>query len=388
MSPPPRQALYLLPLLLALPLLTLPISHPLLPTFLTTTPPPSGLHILPTTYGGTGNQLYFLLEAVHLARATNSTLLLPPSPRVDRATLAAAVRLAPRLPARCRNAFDHVIRARRAGPPRAVFTARELAFACPRPARGVHPAQCGRRALRRAKVHHLLLPLSRAPSPALRRALRAMSGCVLLDGHSYDRAGEPAQEALHSYLHYLAPVADVAEMAARYHLDVVVHLRYDEHECFRKRPHREGLVCVRVQLSTQEGVVRWVKPHVFVAAVAAEIRRRRLRSVYLAFSPHVPVPMAKTLERLFRRSFSLVPPVRANDREMENLVERQLATNAKLFVGDFGSTWSGTVYYKRRTLSKETVWACRLLELCDDLGHYRFEGILREPEWFESVGIL
>ena len=98
--------------------------------------------------------------------------------------------------------------------------------------------------------------------------------------------------------------------------------------------------------------------------------------------------MAKTLERLFRRSFSLVPPVRANDREMENLVERQLATNAKLFVGDFGSTWSGTVYYKRRTLSKETVWACRLLELCDDLGHYRFEGILREPEWFESVGIL
>ncbi|CDF40287.1 unnamed protein product [Chondrus crispus] len=108
-------------------------------------------------------------------------------------------------------------------------------------------------------------------------------------------------------------------------------------------------------------------------------------ALFLAASPYVPEETVRQLREAFGKRARLAPPVKQsllhND---QNFVERELAVRCGCFIGDFASTWSGTVYYKRRTLGLKTHWTSVLLEKSKTLGYYAEEERIPRPEELEA----
>lgn len=212
------------------------------------------------------------------------------------------------------------------------------------------------------------------------RALKAQ--CVFVDGHSYNRAGNFGHEYLYSFMHYIEAAPAIRTMAREWVSgfgDIcAVHLRWDEQEC---KGGKKGLVCMRVGIAGSGKGISWVEQTDVADAI---LNVGRGRPIYLASSPYVPEDVERDLRSLLAKKTRLVRKVDMKDHVVGNFVEREIAIVADVFIGEVGSTWSGTVYYKRRTLGKETVWGCRSLGVDCVLGYYVKTGKLQKPQWFEE----
>ena len=272
---------------------------------------------------------------------------------------------------------------------------------------------CAKDALRCAKIHYRALPLSDVPDDGFVKEIRVLADktppvcedekevssnmrkglkkrrrwCVLIDGHSYNRRGIKAHEYLYSFLHHISASEHIVHLASerRPNKMAVLHLRYDERECFgtlgATRGIREKRVCIRTSIDGgHRDVVYWAHANELVSAVHRAMQSQHVNSLYIASSPYVPAATLQNLRASFSKRVSLEETVSGVDHITMNFVERELAIRAKVFVGDLASTWSGTVYYKRRTLRKETFWSCVLLGKQRKLGYYARTGALKRPE--------
>lgn len=218
------------------------------------------------------------------------------------------------------------------------------------------------------------------------RADKGRGACVVVDGHSFNIAGQEGHEYLYSFMHYLEHSRKIREEAKKWAAkDIAVfHLRYDENECVVS-PSVEEKICIRVQLaSRRKGTVYWAGVSELVTGIVKAMDIEGVRTVYLAASPYVPGKILDKLRKALGEKVKVAARVDSRlDHNEQNFVERELAIRAKCFIGDFASTWSGTVYYKRRTLGMKTFWSSVLLGKNGSLGYYIAEAAIPEPEVFE-----
>lgn len=300
--------------------------------------------------------------------------------------MARFARVSEKLPASCRGGITDVYLVRR-GAGKLLPSSRLLQIVCQmggdkRPDETV--GDCGDRAMSRISVHRHHLKFSVSGDGSLVRELRQVrDGCVIVDGHSFSFSGHVAHEYVHSVLHYVEAAPVVKEMMRNSWRSrmTVLHLRYDEHECDSEH---DG-VCLRRKLTSgANDTVVYVAASALVTAVVRKMRSANSTCLYIAASPYVPPKTMAVLENKLHEHMRVLPRVGGVSEAMENFVERELAMNAHVFVGDLASTWSGTVYYKRRTMGKVSDWSCALVGECQELGYYEGVGRLNSPEWFEK----
>lgn len=397
---------------------------------------PNTILVLPT-HGGIGNQLYFLLEALVLARHAHLDLVIPSIPPRDFGPLSTESteehggdnfwdltgleralkpygRVLRSLPDSCEANFDAVYSVRRtdppASPPPPQMSSRVKQAACFLVSdydwrdRGPPKKEedCVQRVFKNVAVVRRYLPLLRPHEEHfvdelknLREQLVLPSGsmdptrpaCVIVDGHSFNIAGKEGHEYLYSFMHYIEPVARIADTVSNWNVDglAVLHLRYDEKECVPKSGTK-GKVCIRTRLKIGEpDTVYWAPIGQLVSAVAKAMISHETPTIYIAASPYVPEETVAALHSQFSKHVVVAPRVQSSlDHNEQNFLERELALRSKCFIGDFASTWSGTVYYKRRTLGLKSLWSSVLLDKSPGLGYYEDEEPIPLPAVFES----
>lgn len=377
-----------------------------------------------SVHGGVGNQIYDMLEALYLARHTGAEMLLPavlprtdvegeassPNARSgahvwDVRQLAAGTRgraIYPYLPARCGGRLHAVyLFARRNGAqPRPTVPAEVRHAACalaaagprPSPAPEFGPDACDALFARTSlRIRRQNLTAGGDPSflrelKALRSRAKKVPVCVWVSGHSYDRAGSHGDEYLYAHMHFLDAHPRFAAAARRWPLNAlaVVHVRYDEELCDAD-DHDVSHVCVRAH---KDGPARNANPPVYwapideyVQALVKTVTKVQIKSLYIAASPYVPVKTVMKLREMFAHHVRVerMASTVFDDEADINFLERELAIRARVFIGDFGSTWSGTVYFKRRTAGKSTRWANVVLGKAYNLGYYAHNTSLGIP---------
>lgn len=397
----------------------------------------TGLH------GGVGNQIYCFLEALTLARRAHLTILSPsaiartfapenrsapahatPTPFAylggeywDNARISDIVPVVDALPVACKKSlhiYYYTHRSPKEVPMKqGLISTRALMEICFHIGgyNGLESfQQCAARALRKTVFLSRSLPITAdvddsfvAELAALRRdvfpsGVKAPPAgapvCVFVDGHSYNKRGTQAREYLYSHMHFLHSSKRIRKITdalvkkhnVKYSDMLVMHLRYDEKECFNNRPvDAASKVCIRTGMKpgTKDSVY-WAGMEEVVASVAELMHKSKTHAFYLAASPYAPPDVvSKLMEKLQNvkvkvvRSFGDMLP-----HDDLNFVERQLAVQAKVFIGDYASTWTGTVYYKRRTLGKITLWCAGLRDI--ETGPYSLKNALKPPSWFEK----
>lgn len=362
------------------------------------------------TYGGLGNQLYYLCEHLMFARQGNMTLVPPtigmrhlPGENetvylqdenydtfLDSRSLRKVVNVSHVLPKHCNNRVQHIFLGRRHGvladqTPRYREAAQQLIGK--RSNETLH--SCAKRFTEGSKLHRRFLPMNYGANFSFVKEVASLRGsCVFLDGHSFFRKGAEPQEYLYSFMHYIEAAPRVKRIADQWKTDklCVFHLRYDEQECLPDVDRMKEKVCIRRRLTTKaRDTVIWTDVEPLVDGIVTLMQQKGANVLYIALSPYVPQRTASKLKSLFAKKVKIATAVPDGLGHMlKNFVERELAIRARVFVGDFASTWSGTLYYKRRTLSRNTQWSCALLEKCTDFAYYRNESKLETPDWFEK----
>lgn len=366
--------------------------------------------LIPGSYGGLGNQLYYLCEHLMFARQGNMTLVPPtvgmrhlPGENVtvylqdeaydtflDSRFLKKVVNVSLVLPNHCDNRVQHIFLGRRHGvldlqTPRYREAAQRLIGKKPNETLN----SCAKRFAEGSKLHRRFLPMSYGSNFSLVKEVASLRGsCVFLDGHSFFWKGAEGQEYLYSFMHYIEAAPRVKRLADQWKTGrlCVFHLRYDERECLPDVERMKEKVCIRRRLRTRaKDTVIWTDMEPLVNGVVTLMQQKGANVLYLALSPYVPQGTALKLKSLFAKKVKIATAVPDGLGHMlKNFVERELAIRAKVFVGDFASTWSGTLYYKRRTLSRDTQWSCALLEKCTEFAFYNNHSKLETPEWFEK----
>lgn len=394
--------------------------------------------------GGTGNQIYSLIQALILAHRASLTLSIPfvPARAIPfHSTLAPTrfgypgehlwdIRHMSRIAPVVSHSHPYVRRCR----------AIHLYYSVHRSATTVHPltastlpsytndqlcaalapnnqslalhlttAQCAAPLLNTTTFRSRVLPLSNSVDNSFIHELAAIRNrlsypassvppsdpvCVFVEGSSSNFANLTAIDYLYSYMHHLQPSHHIRhtvdQLVSHHEIDLsylaVMHLRYDENECFPKsHPRFQGRLCLRVKLPTRRNdTIYWAPLEQVVKSVRASLHYHRARAVYLAASPYAPASVVSDLIHAFQASgVKVVPRVGTRlGHDLQNFIERELAIRALLFIGDFGSSWSATVHYKRRTLGRSTVWCAALCNITDPA--YTLTGRLHPPSWFET----
>lgn len=208
--------------------------------------------------------------------------------------------------------------------------------------------------------------------------------CVWIHGHPYDRGGVEGDEYLYAHMHFLSTVPRIRAAAARWPLVnlALVHVRYDEELC-DARSHGESHVCIRAHKDgKRKDPVYWAPLHQFVESISEAAKENGVGAIYLAVSPYVPAKTVKALREGFAKNLKVVLPASAvfDDETDINFLEREIAIQSTMFIGDFASTWSGTVHYKRRTLAKVSHWSNAILGVASNIGYYDRTSPLLAPE--------
>lgn len=217
--------------------------------------------------------------------------------------------------------------------------------------------------------------------------------CVFLDGSSYSRAGHIGTEYLFSYMHYLEPSARVVDifdkMVNKNDIDknklAVMHLRFDEHLCFHDKgiPKVDGKICIRTRLKTNlEDTIYWAGVSEVIESVYKIMKTHNVDEFYLAASPYSPSKVVLHLLFEMKKRVKVITSFDNHEmgHETLNMLERELAVESKIFIGDYASTWSTSVYYKRRTIYKESFWCAGL---CNPDAQFVENIYLAKPNWFE-----
>lgn len=362
-----------------------------------------------SVHGGVGNQIYDMLEALYLVRHVNAVMLVPSVlPRTDiegesivrsgsRVWDLARLRMGtrgkpvyPYLPPRCRRRIHMLYlfirrnaRAPTAGtiPTEVRHSACALARAAPGAPRKLDCDSLFASTIVRVRRQNLTL----GGDDTYIRELRNVRGCVWISGHTYDRAGADGDEYLYAHMHFLDTHARIAKVARKWPLDklAVVHVRYDEELCDPEL-HNGTHICVRVHKDGHYNPVPpvyWPPVSDYASGIASVVLRNGATSIYIAASPYVPVETVMALRKEFGRHLKVerMGSLVFDDEADLNFLERELAIRARVFVGDFGSTWSGTVYFKRRTLGTNTLWTNVVLGKTMNLGYYSHNTPLEVP---------
>lgn len=361
--------------------------------------------------GGVGNQLFYICESLMFARHGNMTFIPPTihfrhlpgqNPKIhlpskpydtylDSRPLSRIVTVAHSLPEHCGGQVQHIFITSRSKP--TVHPTSPLKNAA-RYLIGQKPGEsllsCARRFKGNAKLHNRFFPLSSTANFSFVEEVSSLkSSCVFLEGHSMFQKGLRSHEYLYSFMHYVQSAPSIKKIADQWnvHNTCVLHLRYDETQCLPDVKEIKDRICVRRSRMARKGgsTVVWVSESHFVNSVVEFMRRKRLESLYLAMSPYVPDDTQAKIRSFLSNHVKLAVPVPEKlGHTLKNFVERELAVRAKEFIGDFGSTWSGTIYYKRRTQGRRTEWSCAILEKCHNLGFYKYQTKLETPGWFEK----
>lgn len=366
-----------------------------------------------TTYGGIGNQIYFLLEALFLARHAHVQIVVPSLPfrklnlssqnsselpgttawdiRLLRAAVGPHAGVLEALPDSCAASFDAVYVLSRSTDPEsapalklssrvrqaACFQLNDYDWGNAKPP--VDEWECVERVFADAVLERRLVPMSSPPNFSFVKEIRALrtrdelpSGeedasrpaCVVVDGHLFNMRGKETHEYLYSFMHFVEAAPRVRRMVSNWTVEdlAVLHLRYDEKECVGVKEANVNRVCVRVSVSGHEESVYWAHIGEIVNVVARTMKGEGVSTLFIAASPYVPQVTLERLKEAFGKRVKVARGVEGGLGHYDvNFVERELAIRAKCYIGDFGSTWSGTVYYKRRTLGKKTLWSNMLL---------------------------
>lgn len=383
-----------------------------------------------TVRGGVGNQIYDILEMLYLARQTEMELLAPiVLPRVhgrypeeryrtaqiadhlwDFKKLSKGNRGRPVhtfLPPRCNGRFDilYIVmrkNEKRPGPfqipPEVQSTACLLAMAAP----GQEPTSedasllnCSRLfdssrvELRRQNLKtggdpSFLLELEGLRQPSKFRLKPGTSPlCIWISGHTFDRRGQEGDEYLYSHMHFLDANPQITRKAGIWPLKrmTALHIRYDEKLC--NAQSKLDRVCVRVHADGgKPNAVYWASIPEFGKRIVEFMRRSGTTSIYVTTSPYAPPEVLTKLREFLGRSVKVEAPAStvSHDPKEINFLERELAIRSNAFIGDFGSTWSATVYYKRRTLGNPTFWSNALLGRAANLAYFSINTSLPMPE--------
>lgn len=398
--------------------------------------------VLIPTHGGIGNQIYFLLEALFLARHAHVQIVIPSLPfrklnlshqdvaelagttawdiNLLRAAVGPDAGVLDTLPDSCAASFDAVYMISRSpvsesGPaPKlssrvrqaACFQLRDYDWGKELPP--VNEWECQERVFADTVLERRFLPLSVPLDRTFINEIRALrerkmlpSGrkdisrpaCVVVDGHMFNMRGKEAHEYLYSLMHFVETAPRLTRLTSNWTVDslAVLHLRYDEKVCVGVKEANLNLVCVRVDISGNEESVYWANVGEVVNVVVRAMMRAGVSNLFIAASPYVPRKTLNRLKEAFRRRVKVARGVDEGLGQYDvNFVERELAIRTKCFIGDFGSTWSGTVYYKRRTLGKKTLWSNVLLGKKDlkDLTYLHDDHAIPRPEVLErELGI-
>ncbi|PXF44240.1 hypothetical protein BWQ96_06021 [Gracilariopsis chorda] len=362
--------------------------------------------LLTVTHGGLGNQIYVLLEAMMLARQAGF-IFVPPSipPRhiqgiphsskdhpADKfwdLKLMSRFTTTSQQPPSCAHGITNAFLLQRGKKlVEAQISSGLLHLACdldPNQTQPISVRECGETALRKVLIKQIYLDHSLAGDDSLLEELRQIrEGCVVIDGPSYTFSGEIANNYLYSLLHYVEASEYVQELMRKLWKPgmTVFHLRYDEHNCDTNRTN----VCIRRKLEPRKNdTMVYVPVGGLVNAILRKMHAEKSTSIYVAASPYVPTRILKPLLQRLAKDIEVVERFQASDEAIVNFVERELAINAQVFIGDFGSTWSGNVYYKRRTMGKKSAWSCKVVGLCTDLAFHTLNGKLNNPHWFEKM---
>lgn len=362
--------------------------------------------LLTVTHGGVGNQIYVMLEAMILARRAGFIFVPPPIPprhmpgimhssedhppeKFWNLKLMSRFTTTSQQPRSCARGITNAFllqRGKKLG--EAKISSRLLHLACHLDFNQTQPKsvqKCGETALRKALIKQVYLDLSLTGDDSLLKELRQIrNGCVAIDGPSYTFSGEMAQSYLHSLLHYVEASEYVKGLMRKlWKPDMTVfHLRYDEHNCDANRTN----VCIRQKLEPRKNdTMVYVPLGGLVYGILRKMYTEKSTSIYVAASPYVPKRILEPLLKRLAEDVKVVERFQAADEAIVNFVERELAINAQVFIGDFGSSWSRTVYYKRRTMGKKSAWSCKVMGLCPDLAIHHPDGKLNNPHWFEKT---
>lgn len=376
-------------------------------------------------HGGVGNQIYDILEALYLVRHAETNMLLPtvlPRTDIEGEMPTSSIRtgsklwdlrqlteatngrtIYPFLPSRCRGRIHIVyIFIRRGGhEPDTLDVPQEVRKSACLLARVAPNSSniCPKQLFAKTQVRVRRQNLTSGGDESFIKELRALrntrlSGmssndqlCVWISGHTYDRAGAEGDEYLYSHMHFLSAHPRIIRIAKQWplHNMAVLHIRYDEELCDVGNDSWENShICVRTHKDGRLGnqQVYWAPITEYVATISENILHAGASSLYIAASPYVPLRSVMLLHREFAKHLIIQPMASRflNDEADINFLERELAIQSLVFVADFGSTWSGTVYFKRRTLARTSLWANVLLGRATNLGYYAHNSPLEIPD--------
>jgi hypothetical protein len=186
--------------------------------------------------------------------------------------------------------------------------------------------------------------------------------CIMFSGRYSDRTKEREMAP------YLRPSRALAAAVRRWPLMTLalVHLRYHEHSCKIRAdsPEPARYVCIAGRSGESQAVLqKWVKVEHFVNTIERLLVKRNLSQVYVTRSMYMPNETWSALERTFGTKKKIVMAQSAAAHyagEWLNIVERQLATEANLFVAEKYSSWSDTVISTRNESRTDIVFVSDL----------------------------
>lgn len=390
--------------------------------------------------GGLGNQIYCLVQLLSLVRRAQLNLLLPLTPSRfkdnhinkissyplipstffwDSDLLSRIANITLSQPAQCNgsiNIYYFVSRSAQTLDDKSAkipaHAALELCYHTNNYIANRATSDCKRKALNRTYFLQRYLPITQTKDDSFLNELVSLrngifppevpeaekskpkSTCVFIDGLTFNRGGINGIEYLYSFLHYLQPSRRILHENSMFlkrnnvnRADLtVLHLRYDEHLCFDNRvvPKQTDRICIRTKLTVNRNdTIYWATTEEIVRSVKSIMEKEKSSVFYLAASPYAPEEIVRTLLDEMSTVSRVIEPLRNEkmDHLTLNFLEREIAIQAKVFVGDYASTWSSSVFFKRRTRSMPTYWCGGL---CHPGGIYSNLNYLPGPKWFES----
>lgn len=376
--------------------------------------------------GGLGNQIHSFLSIIILAKKAGATLLVPGTPmRMPKSSsstlrpsqnfwnierLSEIVNVTTSMPNICQGKYEYFFFLR-SKPSQlnlnlssvSIYSLNEVCFHS-QPSVGImNMTKCALKSLQQAKFCTFKISRRRSSFNRIVEKLKEIENfgetapsnkhftCIFIDGSGYNWKTNRSNDFFFSFLHYLEHSDQVKKISRRFVEQFagegkslgVWHLRYDEHLCPKSSTHynEDSRVCIRKELRVSEKSASWLPVETVVNSIRDVLKSFGVDVLYIAFSPYVPLRTQDVLIRELGRFIRIMPNCRqfTHNHEEQNFMERELALKAKLFLGEYGSSWSGTMYYKRRTMKKQTKWCAGL---CHPYAAFENVTVLNPPSSF------
>jgi hypothetical protein len=197
--------------------------------------------------------------------------------------------------------------------------------------------------------------------------------CVWLDNYVL-RSNESRQAPEMDFKHLQASTRLRTRVTSLYPLStmLVLHMRTDENFC-QNTPKSEKLgidhVCLRSDRAKFH--FKFVPVRQMATTLYTTMRQTGCTSIYFTKSPYAKQELRDALSaELTLLGARVENPVAAKGISTEaNFLEREIASKVRTFIGELGSSWSGTICRKRQSRGATPVMWAFGLETCHEEGH-------------------